>query len=99
MLLKVGKKSALIPGAIRYRERLESSSGREQLPTVYGGDFMSATIHTSTSKRFCSGNTTSTCNRAESHLNNRGNDLICHITVTMFVLHDGSNQNTGGQVR
>lgn len=64
MLLKVGKKGALIAGAIGYREHLESSSGREQLPTVYGGDFMSATIHTSTSKRFCSGNTASTCNRA-----------------------------------
>lgn len=60
-----GKKWALIPGGIHHKECLEESSGREGLPTVYGDGFMSAAMHTSTSKRYHSGNTGSTCNGAE----------------------------------
>lgn len=81
-----GEKCALIPGGIHYRQCLESSSGREQLPTVYGGGFMSATMHPSTSQRYCCGNTSSTCNRAEISPQQWGNDLICHITVIISVL-------------
>lgn len=32
-----------------------------------------------------------------SHLSHGGNYLICHITVIVSVLQDGSNQNADGQ--
>lgn len=93
-----GKQGALVPGGIHCRECLESSSEREWLPAVYGGGFMGATMHTSTSKRYRPGNTGSTCHRARissqqwgkgSQQWGKGSHLSYHSYHP--VLQDGSN--------